>query len=93
MLNKVYESFLCILFVITLLLTDVTSAQPPQQRGHWSYPGSISNHLRQGHGVTNTQGMSLEQMETMHDNLHRSSNTSRSRIAPRSRIKLFRFFR
>ena len=44
---------------------------------HWSYPGSINNHLTQDHGV-DVSGMSVEQMLNLHDSLHgnsvRSSN-------------------
>lgn len=36
---------------------------------HWTFPGSIDNHLQTGHGV-NPSGMSQEQMLNMHDALH-----------------------
>lgn len=38
-------------------------------QGHWSYPGTITNHLQGAHGVP-TNGMSRAQMLDLHDALH-----------------------
>lgn len=38
-------------------------------RAHWTYPGTIENHLASGHGVS-TSGMTREQMLNLHDSLH-----------------------
>lgn len=38
-------------------------------RGHWSYPGTIDNHLESTHGVS-TAGMTREQKLSLHDSLH-----------------------
>ena len=40
---------------------------------HWSYPGSIDDHLRTGHGIANVSGMSHEDQLTLHDSLHQST--------------------
>jgi hypothetical protein len=44
----------------------------PISRGHWTYPGTISYHLRNKHGV-NVAGMSREQMLNFHDALHEAA--------------------
>jgi len=36
---------------------------------HWTYPGTITNHLQGAHGVP-TNGMSRQQMLDLHDSLH-----------------------
>ena len=38
-------------------------------RGHWSYSGTISNHLRNEHGMI-TDGMTQEQMLQLHNAIH-----------------------
>ena len=40
-------------------------------RSHWTYPGTIDNHLTQDHGVS-VNGMSREEMLSLHDSLHES---------------------
>lgn len=47
---------------------------PIARAGHWSYPGEISNHLANDHGVQ-TNGMSREQMLDLHDALHEGQAT------------------
>ncbi len=37
--------------------------------GHWSYPGTIDNHLEEDHGVS-TAGMTRQQKLDLHDSLH-----------------------
>ena len=49
---------------------SVTS--PIARAGHWSYPGSIENHLAATHGMSSS-GMSREQMLALHDSLHEGS--------------------
>ncbi len=46
-----------------------TCSSPASQ--HWSYPGDITTHLQSSHGVS-SQGMSTEQLKTLHDSLHES---------------------
>jgi hypothetical protein len=43
-----------------------------QQPGHWSFPGTIENHLESTHGVA-TAGMSRQEKLNLHDSLHESS--------------------
>jgi len=40
-----------------------------QSANHWTYPGTIQNHLATDHGVS-TSGMSRQQMLNLHDALH-----------------------
>lgn len=65
----------------TLVAIDgkpVQSAPMVQRRvvssgGHWTYPGTISGHLQSDHGVA-VQGMSRQEMLTLHDSLHEGTN-------------------
>jgi hypothetical protein len=62
-------------------------------RGQWSYPGDIQSHMASTHGV-NVSGMSLQQAETLHSQLHqqnvtyaRTTSTVRyTRAAPARRV-------
>lgn len=47
----------------------------PQQRGHWSYPGTIESHLESTHGVA-TAGMTRQQKLNLHDSLHEGTVTA-----------------
>lgn len=49
--------------------------------GHWTYPGTISNHLEGAHGVP-TNGMSREQMLDLHDALHEGTAPSMKQALP-----------
>lgn len=51
-----------------------TSAPVP---GHWTYPGTISNHLESDHGVA-TSGMSRQEQLNLHDALHEGRPVTRS---------------
>jgi hypothetical protein len=42
---------------------------PTSSGPHWTFPGSIENHLQSGHGI-NTSNMSRDQMLSLHDSLH-----------------------
>lgn len=42
---------------------------PTHSLTHWSYPGTIQNHLATDHGVS-TSGMSRQEMLNLHDALH-----------------------
>jgi len=59
--------FLQLLVLLVLTLTVSTA-----QAQHWSFPGSITSHLTQDHGVS-TAGLSYGEMLTLHDQLHGSS--------------------
>jgi hypothetical protein len=50
--------------------------------GHWSYPGSIDDHLKSQHGV-DTSGMTREQMLSTHDALHESGQATPLSTQPR----------
>ncbi len=73
-----------------------SSTVTPSMSGHWGYPGSIDQHLLQGHGI-NPAGMTREQMLAAHDAAHRSQSTvrtySRSYQAPVRLGRVFRIFR
>ena len=55
--------------VVRQSVRNVITPQSNVSRGHWSYPGTISGHLKATHGVS-TIGMSHEQMLNTHDALH-----------------------
>ena len=42
---------------------------------HWTYPGDIHSHLRNGHGF-DASGMTAEQAKTAHDRLHNAAKGS-----------------
>lgn len=53
----------------------------------WTYPGDIAGHLMGGsHGVSRQQlqGMTKDQMESLHDSLHNSTRTSGQAVAVQS---------
>jgi len=75
-----------VLLVVSLLFTAAASAGNPP--GHWSFPGDIATHLRQGHGQQ-TAGLTYQQMLNLHDQLHRSS-LQRKVYRPTYRFRLFR---
>jgi len=74
----------------TLCLFCASFALAGNPPGHWSFPGDIQTHLRQGHGQT-VASMSYEQMLTLHDSLHRSGRNSYS--SPVRKRTVFRIFR
>lgn len=45
--------------------------------GHWSYPGTITNHLESSHGVS-TAGLSRQEQLNLHDSLHENGSVVRS---------------
>lgn len=50
---------------------------------HWSYPGNITEHLRNHHGQ-NVSGLSIEQQLTMHDRIHEAERAKRpQQVSPR----------
>lgn len=49
--------------------------------GHWTYPGTISNHLEGAHGVP-TNGMNREQMLDLHDALHEGRAPAMKQAVP-----------
>lgn len=49
--------------------------------GHWTYPGTISNHLEGAHGVP-TNGMSRKQMLDLHDALHEGTAPTMKQSLP-----------
>lgn len=49
--------------------------------GHWTYPGTISNHLEGAHGVP-TAGMSRQQMLNLHDSLHEGTAPTMKQAVP-----------
>lgn len=51
------------------------AASGSRSPGHWSYPGTITNHLESEHGVA-TAGMSRQQMLDLHDSLHEGTAPS-----------------
>ena len=48
---------------------------------HWTYPGTISNHLEGAHGVP-TSGMSRQQMLNLHDSLHEGTAPTMKQSLP-----------
>ena len=48
---------------------------------HWSYSGSISNHLQSEHGQS-VAGLTTEQMLNLHDSLHYAEKYNRPTLAP-----------
>ena len=63
---------------------QTVSYQPSRSRSHWTYPGDIKSHLASGHGNVNTAGMTRDQMESLHDDLHegRSRPAARPAVQP-----------
>jgi hypothetical protein len=61
--------------LILLLCSSFASAQ------HWSYPGSISDHLQSDHGQS-VAGLTTEQMLDLHDSLHYAEKYNRPTRAP-----------
>ena len=59
----------------------VTSYTVDTKPGHWTYPGSIADHLRNDHKVS-VAGLSNEQMLNYHDVLHESEPVRIDRPAP-----------
>lgn len=62
--------------------TGVSSAVPSYATtantgGHWSYPGTITNHLETAHGVS-TAGLSRQEQLNLHDSLHEGGTVVRS---------------
>lgn len=57
-----------------------TATAAPSAR-HWSYPGTISNHLEGAHGVP-TAGMSRQQMLNLHDSLHEGTAPTMKQSLP-----------
>ena len=55
---------------------------PVSSGPHWTFPGSIENHLQIGHGI-NTTNMSREQMLSLHDSLHEGKVSSTQPSPPR----------
>ena len=53
----------------------VQRATTVQQPGHWTYPGTIENHLESTHGVA-TAGMSRQEKLNLHDSLHEGTETA-----------------
>lgn len=49
--------------------------------GHWTYPGTISNHLEGAHGVP-TNGMTREQKLELHDALHEGRSPALNQSVP-----------
>lgn len=56
-------------------------SQAVSSAGHWTYPGTITNHLQGAHGVP-TNGMSREQMLDLHDALHEGRAPAMKQVAP-----------
>lgn len=54
-----------------------------QQRGHWSFPGTIESHLEGTHGVA-TAGMSRQEKLNLHDSLHEGTLTNAVVSVPRA---------
>ena len=46
--------------------------------GHWSYPGTITNHLESEHGVS-TSGLSRQEQLNLHDSLHEGGSPQSGR--------------
>jgi hypothetical protein len=50
---------------------------------HWSYPGNITEHLRNHHGQ-NLAGLSIEQQLTLHDRIHEAERAKKpQQVQPR----------
>lgn len=54
------------------------SARPVSSGPTWTWPGDLSSHLRETHGVSTT-GMSFEQMRREHDRIHNGGFSSPGR--------------
>lgn len=55
--------------------------QSTASAGHWSYPGTITNHLEGAHGVP-TNGMTREQKLELHDALHEGRAPAMKQTVP-----------
>lgn len=73
-----------LLLILVLGFCGVVSAGSPP--GHWSFPGDIQSHLRNGHGIS-TAGMSYEEMLNTHDSIHRAEKygSASSRVSATSK--------
>lgn len=56
-------------------------SQTATSAGHWTHPGTISNHLEGAHGVP-TNGMNREQMLDLHDALHEGRAPAMKQAVP-----------
>lgn len=50
--------------------TSWTFERPDGYRSGWTYPGDIRAHLLDDHGLASVNGMTKEECEQLHDNLH-----------------------
>jgi hypothetical protein len=81
-----FQGFLRVsLVLVAFMLVGKASAQ-------WTYPGELSDHLQQTHGVS-TSGLSHSQMLNLHDSIHEvylvsGSTYSQSRFATSNRFHL-----
>lgn len=60
---------------------DSQGSSQVSSAGHWTYPGTITNHLQGAHGVP-TNGMSREQMLDLHDALHEGRSPAMKQAVP-----------
>lgn len=63
-----------VVFTSPPVVNSLSRVRTVSSSNHWSYPGEITNHLQDDHGVS-TGGMNQEEKLSLHDSIHERSRS------------------